>query len=228
VKTRDLRDSVEGVLAAVVASKGPTVTEQQFLRELIGEFANTGMIGDVLASIPDLNRDVGNIERVHAQFRADLQALIENRLKVADRKRIYTWADRVLMVPRTAQDGALKYQYVPAGPEAATAHAMRLLLDPVKKQYREDLKQCQWKDCNRIENAPGLPHVRRFFFVSERREAAAAAGKKGTGKLPDQYCSETHMRAAHRARATEATIKRRKLLRERKEQAAARLRAKHR
>jgi hypothetical protein len=113
------------------------------------------------------------------------------------------------------EDGTLRYHYQPESLEAITAHAMRLLLDPSRPLGR-DLKQCQWSECNLIRDARNLPHVRKFFFVSERREAAAAAGKEVTGKLPDRYCCEEHMRAAHRERATAATIKRRKELRERK------------
>jgi hypothetical protein len=103
---------------------------------------------------------------------------------------------------------------------------MRLLLDPAKP-HGEDLKQCQWKDCNDIRDARNLRQVRRFFFVSERREAAAEAGRMLTGKLPDRYCCEEHMKAAHRARATEATQQRRKELREKKLKAKARVTAKH-
>lgn len=166
-------------------------------------------------------------EHLHTQFRDDLQALVDGRLTRADRKRIYDSADRVVMIPRTTADGVVRYRYLPDSPEAAVSHALRLLLDPSKPEVANDLKQCQWKDCNRIDDARNLPHVRRFFFVSERREAAAAAGKSTTGKLPDQYCSREHMRAAHRARATQATIDRRKRLREEKLKAAAKRAAKH-
>jgi hypothetical protein len=144
---------------------------------------------------------------------------VERRLGVADKKRIYARADRIILVPRTGDDGALTFGYVAASLEAVVAHVMRLLLEP---RYRDDLKQCQWTECNR-DDAQQPADSRRFFLVSERRAAAAAAGKEVTGKLPDRYCCEEHMRAAHRARATEATLLRRKKQREQKlKQAAAR------
>ena len=226
MKTEELRDAAELVCTAMAASEGPLLSEQQFLRELV-DFANTGVIGNVLASVPGLSRDVGALDNLHRTFRADLQSLVDDgRLSKADRRRIYRAADRVLMMPRTADDGALRYQYLPLSAESAVAHAMRLLIDPAKPQLREDLKQCQWRDCNRIEDARQLAHVRRFFFVSERREAQAAAGKEMTGKAPDRYCSPEHMRAAHRERATLATIKRRKKLKEAKAEAKAKAAAK--
>ena len=221
MKTQKLREAIEAVLAAMLKSEGPVLSEQLFLRELVGQFANTGALGKVLTSIPGLARHADSLEQVHQQFRNDLQAFLASQLTVGDRKRIHAAADRVLMVPRTGVGGAMLYHYLPDSPEAAVAHAMRLLLDPSKPQYGEDLKQCQWEECNRIEDARQLPHVPRFFFVSERREAAVAAGKKLTGKAPDRYCCEEHMRAAHRARATEATLRRRRELREQKLKAAA-------
>jgi hypothetical protein len=202
------------------------VSEPQFLRELI-TFSNTGSFGNVLVSVPDLKSDADRLDELHRRFRADLQALVDNNLSASDRRRIYNSADRVLMAPHTGDDGVVLYQYVPENADAVIAYALRLLLDPTKG-HDADLKQCQWKDCNRIEDARQLPHVRKFFFVSERREMALAAGKQVTGKLPDRYCSELHMLDAHRARATEATIKRRKELRARKEaKAAAKSAAKH-
>jgi hypothetical protein len=225
VKTDELRDAIEAVLAGVESRKSPELSETQFLRELISGFANTGRPG-ILVSIPGFLRDFGGLGRAHEQFRADLQALIEGRFTAADRKRVYREADRVIMVPHTGDDGVVKHRYLPDGLKAGLAHALRLLLDSSKPQYRSDLKQCQWKDCNR-ESVQYLPHVRRFFFVSERREAAAAAGKESTGKLPDRYCCEAHMRAAHRARATEATIRRRRELRNLRLKTAARVVAKH-
>lgn len=216
MKTNELRAAVELVLSAAAASTGPIVTEQQLLRELIGGFGNTGVLGNVLVSVPGLQQDAAYLDRLHQRFREDLQAFIDGELTSSDRKRIYATADQVLMVPRTADGGAVRYQYLPLNVQAALAHAVRLLLDPVKTDHGRDLKQCQWKDCNRIEDARQLPHVRRFFFVSERREAAVAAGKDATGAPPDRYCCEEHMRDAHRVKATEATLRRRKVLRDNK------------
>jgi hypothetical protein len=124
--------------------------------------------------------------------------------------------------PTTDDHGNTQYRYLPESIDAALAHALRLLLD--NKSHAADLKQCQWRECNEIIDARNLPHIRRFFFVSERREAMAAAGKQRTGKLPDRYCCEEHMRAAHRERATEATIRRRRELRDRKLRAKAKRR----
>ena len=95
-------------------------------------------------------------------------------------------------------------------------------------QDQEDLRQCRWRDCNRTEDdVCQLPHVRRFFFISERLEAAAKKGKAPTGKRPDRYCCEDHVLAAHRERATAAAIARRKREREQKLQATALAAAKH-
>ena len=45
-------------------------------------------------------------------------------------------------------------------------------------QDQEDLRQCRWRDCNRTEDdVCQLPHVRRFFFISERLEAALRRAK---------------------------------------------------
>lgn len=202
------------MLSAVVDSKAPVVTEDQFLRQVVGLFANEGRMPNVLIRVPAMYRDTSDVVRVRQAFRADLQALVDKRLSTADRKRIYASADRIVLVPRTAEDGSVKFQYIPVSLEAALAHAMRLLMDPAKA-LREDLKQCQWRNCNRLDDRR-IPNVRNFFFVSERREAAKAAGKERTGKLPDRYCCEEHMRAEHRARATDATLQRRKEQREQK------------
>jgi hypothetical protein len=220
VKTKALRNAVDVVLADAAANKRPAFTEQQFLREVV-DFANSGEMPNVLASDPNpiMHVDADTMDGVRRGFRADLQALIDGRLTTADKKRIYAAADRMLMIPRTRDDRTVIYRFVPANFEAAVAHAMRLLIASPPDQ-QEDLKQCQWKDCNRDEDAPEVPYVRRFFFVSQRREAQEAAGKERTGKLPDRYCCEEHMRAAHRVRATEATIARRQKLKEQKQQAA--------
>jgi hypothetical protein len=102
------------------------------------------------------------------------------------------------------------------------AHALRFLLASPEDQ--EDLKQCQWRLCNRNEDAPELPYVPKFFLVSQRREAQGKADKTVTGRRPDRYCCEEHMQLAHRERATRWTIEHRKKLRE---QAAAHVAAKH-
>ena len=53
---------------------------------------------------------------------------------------------------------------------------MRLLV--ANPQDQEDLRQCRWRDCNRTEDdVCQLPHVRRFFFISERLEAALRRAK---------------------------------------------------
>src|SRR5262249_34349465 len=182
VKTKNLRDAVEVVLAAAAASEGPVITEQQFLRELVGLFANTGAVGNIFATVPGLFADADALDRVHHRFRADLQALVDGSLSSADRKRIYAAADRVLMVPRTGEGGTLRYHYISASPDAAAAHALRLLLS--NPQHHNDLKQCQWRECNLIEDAPQLPPVKRFFFLNERREGRPAEGNKGTGERP--------------------------------------------
>jgi hypothetical protein len=215
MKTEEVRSAVETVLDAVSRNTGPVLSEAQYLRDLVGVFANTGAYSPVLMFVPGLHRDAPKFERLHEQFRADLQAIVDSRLDVENRERIYSAADRMIMIPKTDDHGAIRYRYLPESIEAALAHAFRLLLDPAKP-HAEDLKQCQWRDCNLITDERRLAHIRRFFFVSERREAMAEAGKQLTGKLPDRYCCVEHMRAAHRERATEATIKRRKDLRERK------------
>jgi len=175
---------------------------------LVGAFANDGVLYMRKAPIliPDLRSEVPNLPGIQQAFRSDLQAFLEVRLSAADRKRIYAAADKIVLVSRTAEDGVRGFQYVAPNLEAVVGYAMGLLLNPL---YGNDLKQCQWKDC------------RRFFFVSERRRTAEAAGKERTGKLPDRYCREEHMRAAHRARATEATLRRRKEQREHKLKVAA-------
>jgi hypothetical protein len=213
----DLKEAVRKILDEE-GEAGPALSEQQFLREFIS-FANTQVLGRALASIPGLVPD--DVDQCHGRFRSELQSLVDRQMSKADQRRIYAEADRVIMIPRTAADGSIRYRYVPESLKAALAHAMRLLLD-AEKPHGEDLKQCQWRDCNDIRDARNLPHVCRFFFVSERREAATAAGRMLTGKLPDRYCCEEHMRAAHRARATEATQKRRKEIRERKLKAKTR------
>jgi hypothetical protein len=207
VKTTNVREAVETVLLAAADNPTPAISEQEFLRLLVGAFGNDGVIPmpKVPLWVPDSRRDVAHLPVVYEGFRKDLRALVEGRLTVADRKRIYVAGDRMVLVPRTAEDGAVKYQYVAAGLDVVIGYAMRLLMDP---RYRNDLKQCRWKDCNGASREPDK--ARRFFFVSQRREAAAAAGKEVTGKLPDRYCCEEHMRAAHRTRATEATLRRRK------------------
>ena len=199
--------------AVMSASKGRGVSEQQYLREII-DFANTGRMPNALAGPPNQEYlDAKIMDGVRRLLRADLQALVDGCLTAADKKRLYATADRVLLIPRTGDDGTVVYRYVTENFEAAIAHAMRLLL--ANPEDQEDLRQCRWKDCN------------RFFFVSQRLEAAAAPGKTVVGKRPDRYCCKEHMRAAHRVRATEATIARRKKLREQKLQATARAAAKH-
>jgi hypothetical protein len=189
------------------------MTEHDFVRNVVEGFANTSMVPTLLYGVGRQRPDGPDVQRMHERFCADLQAIIEGRVSAADRRRIFSTADRLVLVPRTDDDGTVKVQYLPESTESALGHALRLLLDPLKP-YRNDLKQCQWKDCKLYSGYPG--DIRRFFLVSDRRKAAAAAGKEGTGKLPDRYCCEEHMRAAHRARATEATIRRRNELRERK------------
>jgi hypothetical protein len=221
VKTAELRDAIAFVLDQAAASVAPEITEAQFLRELVSRFGNTGELSPIIFAVPDfLTCDANSIERIHVRFREDLQAIVDGKLSPTDRRRIYKAADRILMVPRTADDGTISNQYMPEGLEAALAHAIRLLLDP-EKAYGNDLKQCQWEECNRIEDARKLAHIRRFFFVSERREAQVAAGKEATGKVPDRYCCEEHMREAHRKRATEATLRRRREQKEANAKAAA-------
>lgn len=194
------------------ASNSPVTTEHDFVRNVVEGFANTGMVPTLLHGVGRQRPDMQDVQRIHEQFCADLQAIIEGRLNAASRRRVFTTADRLIMVPRTRDDGTVVFHYLPERTESALGHALRLLLDPAKP-YGSDLKRCQWKDCRLYQ---GSPDIRRFFFVSDRRKAAAAAGKAQTGKLPDRYCCEEHMRAAHRARATEATIRRRQELRERK------------
>jgi hypothetical protein len=223
VKTEHLRSAVESVLNAVAYNTGPVLSEAQYLRELVGVFANKGAYSPVLMFVPGLHRDEPQFQRLHERFRTDLQAIVDDRLSAESRKRIHIAADRMIMIPKTDDDGRVVYRYLPESIEAALAHALRLLLDPAKA-YAADFKQCQWRECNHITDERNLAHVRGFFFVSERREAMAAAGKQLTGKLPDRYCCAEHMRAAHRERATEATIKRRKELREGKLKANARRR----
>jgi hypothetical protein len=209
----DIGVALTTVLQYVGASAPPVMSEQEFLRRVVEGFANTGYIPSLLHGVGRAVPDFSVVKRLHEQFCADLEAVIDNRLSSADRKRIFASADCVLLVPRTNADGTMKFQYLPQNPESAIAHALRLLAD-ASRPYKNDLKQCQWKECRLWPDIPDSPDIRRFFFVSDRRKAAVEAGKEPTGKLPDRYCSEEHMRAAHRARATEATMRRRKQIRE--------------
>jgi hypothetical protein len=210
----NIAEALTTVLRFAGTSKPPVMSEQDFVRNVVDGFANTGVIPTFLYGIVQQRPDMPEAQDLHEQFCEALQTIIEDRLDASTRRRIFAAADRMVLVPRRGGDGTVWFQFLPEKPAAALAHTLCLLLDP-QKPYGKDLKQCQWKDCKLYPGYAG--DIRRFFFVSDRRRAAVEAGKERTGKLPDRYCCEEHMLAAHRARATEATIRRRKEQREERE-----------
>lgn len=203
--------AVTTVLDYVRAGKAPPLAENDhdLLRTVVNGFANVGESSVVAIGRP--RPPAAELRRLHEQFCADLQAIIENRLDSASRRRIVSEADRLVLVPRRDENDKRVFDYLPESLPTVLAYSLWLLLDP-EQPYRSDLKQCQWKDC-RLD-IPGTD-IRRFFFMSDRRKASR------TGKLPDTYCDEEHMKAAHRARATQATMERRRKEREERERKLA-------
>jgi hypothetical protein len=207
------------ILNWVAKSSGPEVSEANFVHSVVNDFANGGALNAVLRSVPGVQDPIAFGE-LRERFRTDLQAIVEKRMTPAMRARIGAQAVRVVQVPQGRLGEGETFRYLPESLQAALAQVLKLIID---KGYAADLRQCRLPACGQVTGARPQLDRRRFFFVSLRREATG----KTTGRLPDQYCSPEHMQVAHRARATAATLRRRRELREQRD-AKSRNQAGHR
>jgi len=194
-----MANAIETILDAASILNAPRFSEAKIVHSVVDDFGNKGLLTAPLAGVASATGETdASVEMLRNEFRLDLGLIATGRISRGLRTKIYYEADRVVLVPITSE-AEVEFRIFPESLEAVTNFVLKLL---VKGPYGNDLKQCQLKECG------------RFFFVSVRRQES---GKKGTGRNPDKYCSEAHMMVAHRERATAATIRRRRELKEQRE-----------
>jgi hypothetical protein len=194
-----ISNAVGAILDAAEKAEAQTFSEAEFVQDVVEEFGNNGQLRGPLAAVAvATNETQVSVKLLLTDFRMQLKQIACGQVSKGFRANVYYEADRLVLVPRTSETD-VKFQFFPESLEAVIAYVSKLL---IKGPYGTNLKQCQLAQCD------------RFFFVNVRRQNS---GKKETGRKPDKYCSTDHMMIAHRERATAATLRRRKELKERRD-----------